>query len=294
MKLVVRIKNKNEIKHLAEIGANVFLLDTNDLTTKVIFPLDKSQLISINQTINNLGKETYVLLNKMIHESDVALVKSWLLVFKDIDIDGIVINDFTIYVLAKELGIEDKIIYQPGTMNTNSFDVSYLENKIKGMTLSKEITLEEIIEMMKASNNIEYSLLGHGFIDMFYSKRKLISNYFIHKNLVGRKVKYNDHFVIEEKTRENTFYPIYEDEMGTHIFRDKKLQSFDEVRKLKNQLSDLFIERIFMGDEEYYHSISAYLNVEAEKSFIEMYGDAYHQGFYYTPTEKTKGERHVD
>lgn len=292
LNIVARLKSNQEIKHLADLGTDVFLLDVTDLTTKAINPLTQEELLQTHKTIDKLGKQTYILMNKMIHETDLLVLRKWLSVIKDLKVSGIVINDFTIYVEAKKLGLETFIIYQPGTMNTNSYDVTYLEGKIKGMTLSKEITFEEILHMVKGEHHIEFSLVAHGYLDMFYSKRKLISNYLIHKNIKGIDVKNNHQFTLEEKTRQDIHYPILEDDIGTHIFHDKKLESFDQVKILSQKLTDIFIERLFVDDQEYYDSIKAYQNLESAKEFLDTYGHNYHKGFYFTPTERKKGEKH--
>lgn len=292
MNIVVRIKNIGEIKGLAEIGADVFMLDTHDLTTQAIYPLTKELMIDTIKEIKKHDKKAYVYMNKMIHETDLTKLHEWFDLLKGTDIDGIVANDFSVYVIAKSYAMNDLIIYQPGTMNTNHFDALYLENRIKGMTLSKEITLEEIKMIIDSSNKIEYSLLAHGYVDMFYSKRKLISNYLKHKSLDDSGVKNNHDYKIEEQTREDIFYPILEDAAGTHIYRDKKLMSFKEVNQIQSKLSDIFIERLFMDDQEYMDAIKAYKNPSLVDDFMAQYGHSYHQGFYYTPTEKTKGEKH--
>jgi putative protease len=292
MNSVVRLKNREEIKHLAEIGADVFLLDTNDLTTQTLYPLTKELMTEIIKDIKKCEKKAYIYVNKMIHETDIPKLHAWFDLLKNLDIDGIVANDFTVYVIAKAHAMDNLIIYQPGTMNTNHFDALYLENRVKGMTLSKEITLEEIKMIVESSHQIEYSLVAHGYIDMFYSKRKLISNYLKHKSLDDSAVKNNHHYRIEEQTREGTFYPILEDAFGTHIYRDKKLVSFKEVKEIYSKLSDIFLERLFMDDREYMEAIKAYDNPSLIDDFMDRYGHTYHEGFYYTPTEKTKGEKH--
>ena len=293
MNIVARLKDDNEVARLSALGVDVFLLDTDVLTTKAIFPLDKKMFVSMVNLIKNENKRVYVWLNKMIHESDLIDLRSWFNCFLTVEIDGIVINDFSVYVLAREFHLEDKIIYQPGTMNTNSFDVVYLENRIKGMTLSKEITLAEIEAIISQKTNLEFSLVGHGYIDMFYSKRHLISLYLEHKKIKGYHVKNSPHYSIEEKTRPGIHFPIFEDEKGTHIFRDKKLESFKEVECLKDFLSDFFIERLFLSDQEYYDAISSYVNHQGD-AFLAKYGKEYHDGFYYLPTQKVKGEHYED
>jgi putative protease len=292
LNIVARLKSNQEIKHLVDLGTDVFLLDITDLTTKAINPLTQDELLHTHKLINKQGKQTYILMNKMIHETDLLVLRSWLSLIKDLNLGGVVINDFTIYVEAKKQDLDGLIIYQPGTMNTNSYDVTYLEGKIKGMTLSKEITFEEIQNMVKGEHRIEFSLVAHGYLDMFYSKRKLISNYLIHKGIEGIDVKNNQYFTLEEKTRQDIHYPILEDYIGTHIFHDKKLESFDQVKILSQKLSDIFIERLFVDDKEYYDSIKAYHDLENAKAFLDTYGQSYHKGFYFTPTERKKGEKH--
>jgi len=288
MNIVVRIKNQEEIKHLADLGADVFLLDTDVITTKAIYPLEQNSMSHVIEKIKKINKKVYIFINKMIHETDLQILNNWLFFLKTQDVDGLVINDFTVYVMARDNDLSDKIIYQPGTMNTNAYDVIYLKDKIKGMTLSKEITLDEMKAMMDSSSDIEYSLLGHGYIDMFYSKRKLIKLYSQHKDLENFQT-HGKEFTIEEKTREGIFYPILEDNHGTHIFRDKKLESFNEVKHLP--FHDLFLERLFMDDQEYFDAIRTYHGQLSPKDFLDQYGQEYHKGFFYTRTEKTKGEK---
>ncbi|MCF7923815.1 MAG: U32 family peptidase [Candidatus Izimaplasma sp.] len=294
MNIVGRLKNSEEIKTLVDLGLDVFLLDLKGVTTKGIYSLNIDELKEVTDKIKIHQKKIYLLINKIIHEKDIELVET---IFNDIEnlkIDGIVINDLSVYVIAKKHQLENRIIYQPGTMNTNSYDAYFFKDKIKGITLSKELTLEEIKTILMKNYDIEYSFIGHGYLDMFYSKRKLLTNYFIHKNITKENIKNNHNFILEEKTRKETQYPIIEDDYGTHIFRSKKLESFNEIKNLKNQISDFFIERLLIDDDEYYDSIKLYKNILSYDEFLLKYGDEYNKGFYYLPTEKVKGDRNED
>ncbi|MFW5794111.1 MAG: peptidase U32 family protein [Bacillota bacterium] len=293
MNIVGRLKTKAEIKTLIDIGLNVFLLDIMDLTTKAIFPLNLFDLDFVIKAIKKQNKKVYLLINKMIHENDIKMLEKLFKKKLISEIDGIVINDLSVYVIAKEFDLEAKIIYQPGTMNTNSYDAYYFENKIKGITLSKEITYSEINLILNTNYNLEFSILAHGYLDMFYSKRKLITNYYKYKNIPINNIKNNHSFVLNEKTRKEALYPIIEDIHGTHIFRSKKLESFKEIKQLKTKLSDIFIERLFIDNQEYYDTIKAYLNEDFQNEFLNKYYD-FDKGFYYLPTEKVKGDRNED
>jgi len=283
LRIVARLKKLTEQEKLINLGVGVFLVDT---------PLAVKRVnVDLYHELDKIDKRPiYLLVNKMIHEEDVPVLKEILIKAKDNKVSGIVAADLTVMVVAKELGMNNLVIYQPGTMNTNSFDNQYFSQAgIKGLTISKEITLDEIKNICE-NHTLELSLVGHGYLDMFYSRRKLLSNYFIYKGVNRKNVKENDSFRLKEEMRSESLYPIFEDDGGTHVFRDKALESFVEVSTLKDYLSDFFVERIFMADEEYYDSLSVYNDFDQADAFLEKYGSKYNKGFYYQYTEKLKGE----
>ena len=289
MNLVARLKQLNEIKYLSQLGVDIFCVDTK-YSVKKISEFDVKSIKLAKKQLSELNKLIYVLINKMIHESDLPDLENYLKELIKIDVDGIVINDLTVYVLAKKLGIENRIIYQPGTFNTDTYSKDYFSKRnIFGITLSREITLEEIKKISREDSNLDLSLIIHGSLDMFYSKRKLISKYLEYKNIVGKNLVNNYNLRLNEEIRPYDYYPILEDEFGTHIFRSKKLISVDEIQDLKQNIDTFFIERIFLTDEEYYDSIKLYTKQINKSEFLEKYKD-YDSGFYYRRTEKVKGE----
>lgn len=289
MQLVARLKNVNEIETLHQLGVDGFCVDT-PFSTKKVASFDKFELQKIRKGTLKNNQKMYVLINSFVHEENISDISAFFKELIKIQVDGIIINDLTIYVLAKQFQLDHLIIYQPGTFNTDSFSVDYFsQRKILGITLSREITLSEIQQMVGHQSSIEFSLIVHGYLDMFYSKRKLISRYLEHKHINGKDIKNNVHLRLNEEIRPNDYYPILEDEYGTHIFRSKKLISVDELKQLKEKLHMIFLERIFMSDEEYYDSIKLYKNNISKEEFLKKYKD-YDSGFYYRRTEKVKGE----
>lgn len=290
MRLVARIKTISELEKLSQAGIDVFLADTS-FSVRRVASFTNDELDNLASKVKEINKEVYVLINKMIHEDDLKKLNNLLEKIKVIGVNGIIIGDLTVYAIAKKMGIEELIIYQPGTYNTNSFDLEFFnDRKIKGITISKEITLEEIEKISANNHDIEISILGHGYIDMFYSKRKLLKNYAIHKGLTPEKLVDNYNLTLEEEVRKKERYPILEDYAGTHVFRSKKLQSFSEFAKLKKNINDFIINRIFISDEEYYSAIEVYKNLDKATDFLQKYGNEYDTGYYYKYTEKIKGE----
>lgn len=289
MYIVARLKSKEEIEQLYHLQVDAFSLDTV-FSVKKIALFDVAEIKEILHLASRHNIYVYLNINKMMHESDLLPLENFLKEFQDTHISGIVINDLTVFVLARKLGLGQKIIFQPGTMNTDSYSAKYFaEREIRGITLSREITLDEIETITEYRPKLEYSLIGHGYLDMFYSKRRLLTNYFIHKGIQGKDILNNHHFRLNEEMRAEEFYPIVEDEFGTHVFRSKKLISIDEIDVLKSRIDDFFIERLFLSDEEYYDSIRLYRGNITKEAFLKKYND-FDSGFYYRRTEKRKGD----
>ncbi len=289
MNLVARVKTIEELETLDQLGIDVFCLDT-EFTVKKISVFTISEIEKAVVFAEKKHKTVYILINKMVHESDIEDLNKFIISMKTIKISGIVINDLSVYVIAKKHKLEHLIIYQPGSMNTDSFSAEYFSDRlIKGITISREITLDEISKIISKPTNLEFSIIGHGYLDMFYSKRKLVTNYLIHKDISGQKILDNYELRLNEEIRPNDFYPIFEDEFGTHIFRSNKLISYEELDQLSGIIKDFFIERIFMEDEEFFDSIGLYRKKITLDDFLTKYKN-YNSGFYYQRTEKVKGE----
>ncbi len=287
MNIVARLKDVLEIEKLSQLKVDIILLDTF-FSVRVLKRFDLKEIKEIVLTCKNYNIKTYISINKMIHEEDLKSLKLFLEELKTLDIDGIVIGDLTVYVQAKQIHLESKIIYQPGTMNTETYSVEYFEkHPIKGVTLSREITLDEIKKILLYETKLELSIIGHGYLDMFYSKRKLLTNYFKYKNISGKKIIDNYNYRLNEEIRPNDFYPILEDNYGTHIFRSHKLISYNEIQIIKSKITDFYIERLFMEDEEYFDSIKLYNGSIGIDSFLNIYNN-YDSGFYYKPTQMVK------
>jgi len=285
LKLVATLNLLSEIETLIHLGVSVLLLDSDILTTRTTHPQTKEFIEQAINIVHTLGKEVYINLNTMLHESDIPVAKEYLLFLKRVKVDGIVIFDWTYYPLAKVLNIHPLIIYRPGTLTTNLYDPRFYEQLgIKGMTVAREITLESIVAITEIPQKIELSMVGHGYMPMFYSKRPLITSYLREKNIDIIDHLGNPKLSIRESNRQTISYPIYEDAFGTHIMREKKLESFNEVLVLRPFLSDFFIERFLISDNEYYDAIRAYNDERLIPNFRTHYQKEYDSGFFYKQT----------
>jgi putative protease len=290
MRIVATLTDIREIPVLSALGADVFLVHPADLSCKARRTFSNPELLAIFEQAHQAGKRVYVHVNRIIHEPDLSALEDFLSFLAGTDVDGIVCFDLTVLAVAENYGLAGKIIYQPGTMNTNSYDPWFFRKlRIKGITLSKDITLSELISIGENYQGLEISVVGHGYLDLFYSKRPLLRNYFIHKNQKAPGYLGDESFRLVEKARPDDRYPIYEDAGGTHIFRSGKLQSFNEIKVIRPYLTDFFVDRMFLEDEEYFAALAAYADETKEAEFLRKFGFGYDSGFYYQKALLKKG-----
>lgn len=289
MRIVAQLNDIDELEHLVSLGADVLLVHTNSFTRNTKYGKTIDEIKVLSSKIQAVGKEMYLLFNTMIHESQIDTYREFLSSIQSTKIDGFVCFDFSMYPLLSEFSLENKMIYQPGTLTTNYYDPIFVkENKIKGLTLSKEITLHHMMQIMLVTEDVEFSYIGHGYQEMFYSKRPLLQNYFIHKNHPRNDLLGSQDFYLIEELRKEDHYPIVEDMFGTTIFRSHPLHSFTEIGVIRPYLTDFFVERIFMEDAEYYDSLLAYSDPSTQKAFLEKYPHHFDSGFYYRDIAFTK------
>ncbi|XMB85154.1 U32 family peptidase [Mycoplasmatota bacterium WC44] len=278
MEIVVTLKTIEDIN----LAGDSFILGTTFGVRNDIFTLEEIKYVKLNT-----NKNVYVNLDRVIHEDELDKLESFLNELKKINVDGIYFSDLSIFTISEDLGLIDKLIYNPGTLVTNYVDVQfYLTLGIKRVCLSREITLEDINEIMNHTKDVE--VIIHGKLNMFYSKRKLLTNFF---SYTKQKIEKKGHLIEEIRDEK---YPIIEDETGTHIFQGNTLNSFKEL----SEFNDITV-RIdgYLFDQEYvedvlniYNEIRNGMNSsEAFNNYSVKYdSDELFSGYYYKETNYMK------
>lgn len=244
MKLAVTPLGVESITSLSNIGADVFLIGNSSFANRLAHSFSIEEIIEANKIIKTLKKEIYIVLNMIVHNENLEDIKEFLNLIKDLHVDGIIFGDLAIYQLAKKIDLKQLLIYNPETLNTNYYDPIFWEKQgIKGITISKEITLEDI-ELISRDKRLEISITGHGHLNMFHSKRPLIENFLKFTNKEHDEYIENRDLRVVEEIR-NESYPIFQDNQGTHIFRDKALESFREIQVLSKHIDLFIIDGIF-------------------------------------------------
>ncbi len=265
MKIAVTPFNIQSIKDLSEKGAETFILGNDKYATRLVKSYSEIELADASGLIKSLGKEIYIQMNLIVHNDDLKGVNDFLEFTKKIDADGIIFGDLSVYMLAKKLDVESKLIYNPETLNTNYYDPVFWGKKgIKGIIISKEITLEDIKTICER-NSVEIGLVGHGHLNMFHSRRPLISNFFKYKEETYDEYIKSRNLKLVEEIR-NEAYPVFQDEHGTHIFRDRIMESYKEINTLENYLDIFIIDGIFKDTKYLIKTVENYQKIIKTKS----------------------------
>ena len=259
-----------EINHLSHINKykNENLIETIILGIKDI-SLDSKLKLSIDEAkkaielIHKNNKKVCINCNRVFHENEIHIAKETLNNIGLNNIDYLMFSDFGIYQLFKD---EIKMIYYAPTYLTNSKDVEAYQRILKNIVISNQITIDElknIINNINNTNNYYIDIFGKNAI--FYSKRELLTNYFLYKNQ-----KYNpkstNYNLIEEYRSEK--YPIIEDELGFHLYEYGYYYLLEELDEniLKH---NLIIHTNFLSKEQSEKIINTYLSYLKQDKNVE-------------------------
>lgn len=265
-----------------------FIIGHDGVSTRLTRSFSISEIMKISEIAYKLNKSVFVLMNRILHDSDAKQYENFIQSVDHAGITGYIVGDIGVLALAKKLGISHKMVYNPETLITNIFDAHFYHTLgIQGVYLAKEITLEDIITIGK---DRPYALFayGHGFLNMFYSKRQLIEAYFENQHQENRVHNACNLSVVEEK-RPEFRYPLLEDEAGTHVFRNYVFSSIDYVDTLENSVDYLVFDTIFHDDQYALDVLKLYATEKTKK--IELipkiqakYNEIWDTGFLFKKT----------
>lgn len=285
-----------DLERLQNAGATSVVIATPFFSARGAAYFSIEELPALRQECRRLKLNMLVLVNRFFVEEELPQLRTHLQLLKDLDVEGIYYGDEGVLQEAILLGMSEKLIYNPDTLITNKEDVQYyLDEGIRMVTISKEITLEEICSIARGVQG-ECEVVIHGRLNMMHSKRNLISNYL---DFIGKSedIKDKHSLYIMEETRDDHM-PIVEDDLGTHVFTGFTLSSFDEIEDMVNAgIRHFRIDGIFKDIDYVCEVLSLYRKIlnkelkgrEVYQEFVKQYPqDHVTKGFYYTKTSKVK------
>lgn len=287
MKKLVTLFKIESIDTLAKL-ADGFILGQNGVSTRLTRSFETDEIIFASKKIKALGKSCFVIMNRILHDLDAHRYEAFIQSVDSDAITGYIVGDIGVLAIGKKLGISHKMVYNPETLITNVFDAHFYHTLgIQGVYLAKEITLDDII-LIGQYRPYKLFAYGHGFLNMFYSKRQLIEAYFENKQQKNQYHDVRNLSVVEEK-RPQFRYPILEDEAGTHVFRNLVFSSLNHLKTLEQSIDYLVFDTVFHSDEYAIDVLKLYQEEASlsDSKVIELmnkYHEVWDEGFFFKKT----------
>ena len=207
MKLLVEPMNKENLK----FNCDGLILAIKDyaVESNTYFTLEEIKNIS-----DSFSGEIFVKLNKNLMNDDIPFVKDILVQLDKMNITGVFFYDLAVLELKRELNLNIDLVWNQTHMVNNYKTCNYYYSKgVKYALLGKEITLDEILEIIDLSD-ITSMVEVVSKPSVAFSKRKLVSNYYKDMGIDGSK-----EIIVNEKVS-NLHFDIKEDSNGTVFFLD--------------------------------------------------------------------------
>lgn len=219
MKLLVEPMNKENLK----FNCDGLILAIKDyaVESNTYFTLDEIKNIS-----DSFSGEIFVKLNKNLINDDIPFVKDILVQLDKMNITGVFFYDLAVLELKRELNLNIDLVWNQTHMVNNYKTCNYYYSKgVKYALLGKEITLDEILEIIDLSD-ITSMVEVVSKPSVAFSKRKLVSNYYKDMGIDGSK-----EIIVNEKVS-NLNFDIKEDSNGTVFFLDLITNGTSIIRDL--------------------------------------------------------------
>ena len=171
MKLLVEPMNKENLK----FNCDGLILAIKDyaVESNTYFTLEEIKNIS-----DSFSGEIFVKLNKNLMNDDIPFVKDILVQLDKMNITGVFFYDLAVLELKRELNLNIDLVWNQTHMVNNYKTCNYYYSKgVKYALLGKEITLDEILEIIDLSD-ITSMVEVVSKPSVAFSKRKLVSNYY--------------------------------------------------------------------------------------------------------------------
>lgn len=267
MKLLIEPGNKQQLNITNNDGIILSLKD---------YAVQSSEYFSIEEIKSikdkNPTKEIFVNINKNILNNDIEALKEILLELDKLDLTGIFFYDLAILKLKKDLNLKTDLVWSQTHMVNNYKTCNYYHSKgVKFALLGKEITLEEIIEIIK-NTTIVPMVEVFGYPSVAFSKRKLITNYYKDLNKESKEV-----LDVTEKVT-NSIYELTEDENGTSFFLKDLVNGTGIIKELYDNNLKYIIMRGYGVEDNLFNELitdtKEYINSNCtNNNYIEKYKD---------------------
>lgn len=227
---IVVPNRKESINNILTKDIKGIILGVKDLSIYEL-ELDIDTIIDIS---NNTSKKVIVAINKMIHNSDLELVRKVLLKVKESNISGILFYDLGVFNLIKQLDIKLELIISQEHLNASiNSNLFYYKKGINSSFITSDITFDEVLDIKNNTKmNIYYTV--YGYLPIFYSRRMLLTNYF---KYINKNMSDDEYYIFNKDLK----HLIKENNYGTVIYSPliNLINEVDSLNSIDNLVIDL-------------------------------------------------------
>lgn len=287
MKILTNLHDMSKLDQVLMVSDGILL--GNQMYSKTITRDFLEDTFKIIEKTHQHKKEVFILLNRIFTDNELLKVEQYI---KDLPVDlitGFIGADLGLIAVLEKLNLSHKFVYNPETLLTNDVDFNDLSTlNIKGAFVSKEITLEDILEI-GALKQYQLFYFGHGHMSMFYSKRQMLNTFMDYQN--ESNILHDDKSLrLSEAKRPDEVYPIIEDDAGTHVFRGHVFNSFKAIDQLESVVDYFIVDTLFLDDDYAIKIIKMYKENQIDITVFHAYNQILHDGFLFDEST-IKGEK---
>lgn len=264
MKVLVEVASKNIEEYVDKCDALLLGIHKFSVMNMVSFTVDEIKEIVLKYP----QLEIFVKMDKNLFNEEIEEVRKCLTELNDIPIRGVFFYDLALLELKHELSLSFDLVWSQTHMVTNYRTCDYYYQKgVSYALLSKEITLDEIVEISRKSS-VQTIVEVVSLPSVGFSRRKLVHNYYEYYQEQGT----SSLTVLEKVT--NKKYLVKEEEAGTGFLLDEVLNGTSVISSLYQAGVDyvLFREEGITAFLELISDTKNYISLGCrDTSYVEKY-----------------------
>ena len=257
MRVLVGLNSKNILDYLNY--TNSFIIGLKDFSINYQ-EYEIEEIIKLKEDFPNI--EVFVSINKNIFNSDLKELEEKLNELNNINVSGVLFYDLSILSIVRNNKLNIPLVWAQEHMTTNYNTCNYYYDKgCQYVYLSSEITVDEIKEI-KDKSNIKLISFFFGYPEVSFSKRKLLTNYFLYHNLE----KNSDWYTISS---DDNKYFIKESKLGTRILYGKVMNGIKPFNDLADTIDYALLNEEMMDHDTFIKGLSIFKDLSDNKISVD-------------------------
>lgn len=266
MEIIVKVNKLNDIFLLD--NADAYLLSNKHFSYRYDESFCINKIRKVKSFCKQNNKKVYVLINKIFKDEQLEELRLFLEKLKKVDVDGIYFADFAMFMLAKELGIQNKCVFYHETFLRNSYDIlTYQSFGINKIVCSKDMHIDDI-NNLPLDKKDSYGIICFGYIPLYQSERKIISNY-VSLNGLKKATIASKELSLKENTRDE-LYKVIEQNGISSIFASDVLCYLPYIDELEKHINSFIIDSLFFDVNYIKEVISLFKNKESMDKLVKL------------------------